>query len=164
MLPIKYLNYLILNKLDDKDMMNVFKTNKANKKICDDEDFWFQRILIKFPYLKEISLKKYKRDRTWAKYYIDDLRKIKFENVNEFLKRGSDNGRLDQIIISLNLGAYIHLGGNWPLHLASEKGHLDVVKFLVEKGADIHVYDDYALYLANKNGHLNVVNYLESLV
>src|SRR6266496_3789674 len=82
---------------------------KQINKICNDQDFWFQRILIKFPYLSSEIIKKYKGNKTWSQYYIDDLRKINNENADIYLKHGSFlNERLDYVIISLKKGANIH--------------------------------------------------------
>ena len=72
---VKDLNFRILNELDDIDLVNICQTNKAADKICTDQKFWLNRIMIKFPYLSNI-INKYKGDRTWSEYYIDDLIKV----------------------------------------------------------------------------------------
>ena len=57
---VKDLDFKILNKLEDQDLVSVCKTNKQANKLCDDQNFWLQRIMIKFPYLSLSILKKYK--------------------------------------------------------------------------------------------------------
>ena len=43
--------FKILNDLDDKSLVNYCKTNKKANKICNDQIFWMNRLLIKFPYI-----------------------------------------------------------------------------------------------------------------
>ncbi len=183
----------ILNNLEDKDLVNVCQTNKKANILCDDQVFWMNRVFNRFGYVGGDVLRKNKKDRTWSEYYIKDLRKINKDNAYDYLSSGSRNGRLDKVMISLNLGADIHVrdnsalryasgGGhlevvkylienganisaryNEALILASGRGYLDIVKYLIENGANIHSLNDTPLRLARMNGHLNVVEYLESL-
>jgi ankyrin repeat protein len=157
---VKNLDFKLLNQLDDRSLVNVCLTNKQAKEICDDQDFWLQRILIKFPYIPLEVFRKNKGDRTWSEYYIDDLRKINKQNKELVLTVEAKNGRLDYVMIALNSGVDIHTENDFALRHASDEGHLDVVKFLVEKGADIHAQDDYALRIASRNGYLEVVKFL----
>ena len=157
---LKNLDLLILNKLEDQDLVNVCKTNTKANKICYDQNFWLNRIMIKFPYLGLDLLKKYKRDRSWSQYYIEDLRA---KNLPKHLLANIDKNRLDLVIIAVNKGADIHQMHDYPIRLASEKGRLGVVKYLAEQGADIYSFDDQALKLASLNGHLDIVKYLVSI-
>ena len=61
--------------------------------------------------------------------------------VNKYLIEGSENGRLDQVIIALKNGADIHADNDDALRWASKNGHLEVVKYLVENGANIHAHE-----------------------
>ena len=155
---VKDLDFKILNELPDQDLVNVCKTNKQANKLCDDQNFWLQRIMIKFSYLDLNVLKRYKQGRSWSQYYIEDLRTINKENAIYKLEEGSENGRLDQVVISMNKGADIH--ANDSLIPASENGYIQIVKYLVENGADIHARDDESLRGASLYGHLDVVKYL----
>ncbi len=146
----------ILNILDDKDLVNVCKTNKKANIICNDQVFWMNRVFGRFGYVGGDTLRKYKKDRTWSEYYIKDLRNIGISNtptptfwkffgyktknpsVNEYLISGAKDGRLDHVIISLKNGADIHIGNNYALIAASSNGYLEMVKYLVSQGADIH--------------------------
>ena len=78
----KNLDFKILNQLDDKDLVNLCQTNHQANELCDDQTFWLNRILIRFPYLDLNILKQYKQERSWSQYYIEDLR-----TVNENSKR-----------------------------------------------------------------------------
>ncbi len=146
----------ILNKLDDKDLVNVCQTNKKAESLCNDQVFWMNRVFNRFPEVKGDILRKFKGTRSWSEYYIQDLRKINKTNAEEYLESGSKEGRITQVAIALELGAK---GNNVALKLASRNGHLEVVKYIIEQGADIHIDDDEALKLASR-GHLDVVKYL----
>ena len=87
----------------------------------------------RFGYVGGDLLRKFKGNRSWSEYYIQDLRKIPFKPVM-FLKEGSRKGRLDQVIITLKNGADIHVGNDLSLRAASGYGHLEVVKYLVGEG------------------------------
>ena len=157
---VKDLDFKILNKLPDQDLVSVCKTNKQANKLCDDQNFWLQRIMIKFPYLDIEVLKRYKRDRSWSQYYIEDLRSINKNNANDKLKESSEDGRLDQVIVAVNNGADIHADNDDSLRYASENGYIQIVKYLVEQGADIHARNDWSLRSASENGYIQIVKYL----
>lgn len=78
---------MILNKLDDKDLVNACQLNRAADNICNDENFWFNRVLTKFPGIPLDVLEHYKANRTWSEYYIQDLRKIN-SNPDLYLLKG----------------------------------------------------------------------------
>ena len=184
---IKDVDINILNKLEDKDLVNICQTNKKADEICKDEGFWLQRIFTKFPYLTIDILKEYKGVRSWSDYYIYDLRRFslkKYPNVK--LTNALKNGRLDQVIILLNRGAWFNnmvsiASANGQLNIvkyliekvkntrdqingafmhAVQLGYLDIIKYLIEKGADINALWGFALRRASENGHLAVVKYL----
>jgi len=128
----------ILNKLEDKDLVNVCQANKQANSLCNDQVFWMNRVFNKFNYVGGDLLRKFKGTRSWSEYYIQDLRKIP-SNPDTYLEEGSLNNRLDQVIIALKNGADIHAGYDYALRYSSRKGHL------VSKGADIHAVDNLAL-------------------
>ena len=152
----------ILNNLEDEDLVNVCQTNKKAQSLCNDQVFWMNRVFLRFGYVGGDILRKHKKNRSWSEYYIQDLRKINSSNVQKYLIDGSRNRRLDQAIISLNIGADIHADNDQALRLASEYGYLDIVKYLISAGANIHADDDYALRWASSNDHLDIVKYLIS--
>ncbi len=156
----------ILNNLEDEDLVNVCQVNKKAQSLCNDQVFWMNRVFLKFGYVGGDILRKNKKDRTWSEYYIKDIRKINSTNAGIYLEDGSYRGRLDHVIISLNIGANIHRYNDIALRYSSGNGHLEIVKYLVElkpDGANIHANDDLALRNSSGNGHLEIVKYLVEL-
>ena len=137
---IKDIDFKILNNLDDSSLVKYCTTNKEANKVCNNQIFWMNRVLKTFPYVNVEILRKYKGNREWSEYYIDDLRKINSSNADGYLRKGSKEGRIDIVIISLNKGVDIHKYKDREVKLASEEGHLEVVKYLVSLGADIHAF------------------------
>ena len=46
---IKDVDMIILNKLEDVDLIQACQVNKKADEICNDQAFWLNRILTKFP-------------------------------------------------------------------------------------------------------------------
>ncbi len=150
----------LLNNLEDEDLVNFCLVDKKANSLCNDQVFWMNRVFLKFGYVGGNILRKYKKNRTWSEYYIKDLRKINSTNaISKFLS-GSQLGRLDHVIISLNIGDNIHTDDDYALRYSSQNGHLDIVKYLVDLGANIHAQSDAALRNSSRNGQIEVVKYL----
>ncbi len=164
MIGNKDIDRKILNQLDDEDLVNMCQVNKKTHSLCNDQVFWMNRVFNRFGYVGGDILRKYKKNRSWSEYYIKDLRKINSTNANFKLIVGSDDGRLDRVIISLNIGANIHVYNDVSLRWASSAGHIEVVKYLVGHGVNIHADDDAALRWARQNGHTEIVKYLENTI
>ena len=159
----KNLDFVILNKLEDNDLVNLCQTNQHANALCNNQTFWLNRIMIKFPYLGLDLLKHYKGDRDWSQYYIKDLRQITTTNAQEKLNYASMSGRLDHIAIAFNKGADITYENDRPVRWSSENGYLDVVKYLAGLGANIRAANNYSIRRASLKGHLDVVKYLVGL-
>jgi len=149
----------ILNRLSDKDLVNACQVNKKADNVCQDDTFWLNRILTKFPYVYPDLLQRYKKDsrvgssywtlfldkfrapRTWANYYIHDLSKITEENANQMLLTGVINNRLDIVIIAVNKGADVN--NNQALLIAENRGYSDIEDYLISQGANTE-YKNFA--------------------
>ena len=57
---IKNVDLMIIARLDDKDLVSVCRTSKRAKTICNDENFWRNRILVKYPEVGYEIFKQYK--------------------------------------------------------------------------------------------------------
>ena len=91
---VRDLDMKILNELEDVDLVKMCQMNRAAKTICTDQNFWLNRILTKFPYLSLDILNKYKGDRTWSEYYIEDLRRSLLD-LGRSAYQAMEEGRLD---------------------------------------------------------------------
>lgn len=96
---------MILNKLDDKDLVNACLTNKAADNVCNDDNFWFNRVLTTFPGVPLDVLIQYKGNRSWSEYYIEDLRKINKNTADSFLRKGTLHNRRDYVYMAILKGA-----------------------------------------------------------
>ncbi len=94
----------ILNNLEDKDLVKFCMVDKKAQSLCNDQVFWMNRVFDRFGYVGGDVLRKHKKDHSWSEYYIQDLRKINSTNAKNYLEIGSEKGRLDHVIISLNIG------------------------------------------------------------
>ena len=163
----KNLDFKILNELEDKDLVSVYQTNHQVNELCNNQTFWLNRILNKFPYLGVDVLKQYKQERSWSQYYIEDLRQVTPTNAQIKLIAGSRKGRLDLVIIAVDKGADIR-AGSYRTNTASAVigasgyGHLEVVQYLVSQGANIRARNDESVRNASFKGHLDVIDYLVS--
>lgn len=156
----KNIDLIILNKLHDKDLTNIYLVNKNLYNLSNDQSFWLNRIMIKFPYLDLDLLRRCKGDKNWCQYYTKDLVLLNTYTNNLSLNLGSTQGRMDYIKISLDKGAYINKYSSMAVRVASENNHLDIVKYLHKNGAHIHVHNDLICRNASEDGNLEIVKYL----
>lgn len=160
---VKDLDLAILNKLDDKDLVSVCKANKTIYETCQDQTFWLNRIMVKFPYLDLDLLRKYKKDRSWDQYYIHDLRTINKTNAANILYGYDNLNRIDRLHIALKMLPNHKISLNYAFIEAIRHQNLNTVKFLVSQGADIHYLSDLPIVVAIQFGNLEIVKYLVSL-
>ena len=177
MLGLKELDRMILSNLDDKDLVNYCRTNKAMNKICNDQTFWFNRLQSRFPQIDLEVMRKVKIG-SWSDVYIEMVKFVRsvnktywlskkkkeelisFQDKDTGLRAASRYGYLEMVKYLVENGADIHARNDNALREASRYGHLDIVKYLVENGADIHALNDEALRMASYNGHLDIVKFL----
>jgi len=165
----KDISQTILLKLDDRSLANMCQVNKYTQKICDDQNFWFQRIITLFHFIPIEILIKYKQERSWSDYYIHDLRKLQYLKPYDILLEGATNNRLDYVIYSLNMSnpnpnnnfnkMRYEIMINDALLYSSQYGNTDVVKYLLSIGADAKS-NDHGLIWASDGGYLEVVKLL----
>ena len=82
----------ILNELEDNNLVKVCRVNKEANSLCNDQVFWMNRVFNRFGYVGGEILRKYKKDRSWSEYYIQDLRKINEKTADDYLIDGSKEG------------------------------------------------------------------------
>lgn len=80
---LKDTDLLILMQLEDKELFEVCSLNKYLYSLCNNEHFWYNRIVKK--YGEEVA--KQKNKNTWKKYYIHLIKnnlKLYFDGINNF--------------------------------------------------------------------------------
>lgn len=122
------LDLVILDKLDDRDLLNACQTNKKAQVICNDEEFWHRRYVR--VYGEEYSF--YKQiDRSWKNYYLLTLHYDEKYFPDRALIKVAKKGYIDLVKLFLSKGA----SGNetWTIALAgaAEHNHTDVIDFLL---------------------------------
>ena len=152
----------IVNKLSDKDLLNMCLVNRTySERVCDDSYFRL-RTLARFP--ETVPYKDYineKKNQTWKNHYLNIVKYIDLLQRNyRYIYRAEDTS--PELLYLARQLVLIHYNytKNKALRLASENGHLPVVKYLVELGADIHYFDNYAVRWASRYGHLEIVKHL----
>lgn len=152
---------IILNKLGDKDLTSMRLVSKYFNNIMSDDMFW----LIRIKFLYDISidvLNKYKKHRSWYKYYIYDIRQFNdHDEVDNFyhLLHGTEKGRLDWVIMSLKPNedpTFIKL----LINKASASGYVDIVKYLIENVLKTKEFNIEAFNNALNRGHVDLAKYL----
>jgi len=70
-------NFLVMQKMDDRTLLNYCKTNKKAAELCRDENFWRNRFVNRFG--KDAANYKPK-DRTWKNHYLTTIIDLDFYN------------------------------------------------------------------------------------
>jgi ankyrin repeat protein len=149
--------------LDDETINKVLMVNKYTRNLCNNQYFWLRLIQVRFPYLNQDVLSKYRGDMNWSEYY-NELKSVNTSNkyINYILLDNSELGRLDKVMITVHRGADVRYLTDLSVIVAIKGGYLDVVKYLKDAGADVTSNEDQALLGACYNGHLDIVKYLVS--
>ncbi|GAH01451.1 unnamed protein product, partial [marine sediment metagenome] len=93
---------LIFNYLDDYELVNTcFKSEKFNKKICN-EEFWINKIHKKFG-LNISDIKVYKGDKTWLLYYYYLVFNTKNKTPEDIFNTGYTNVKMNTDLIQISL-------------------------------------------------------------
>jgi len=128
---VRNVDEIILNKLEDRDLVNACQVNIKANEICNDQTFWMNRTLQRYPFIPLNIIETYRGDKDWSDYYISDLRTVQPENAEGSLVKASREGRLDLVMVALHKSS--RDGGNdIAIDTALEYGHGDIVKYLVD--------------------------------
>ncbi len=175
---------LIVDKLDDRELLNLCSVNTVfTKKICN-ETYFRVRTENRFP--ETIEYKDAFEKRSWKKHYlsvvkyIDLLRQknivyeqrykspeLLYKSVDDFsdinlstsLVTASLKGDLTAAKYLIDIGADIDFGEGRPLASAVNRNNFNIVQFLVENGANVNI-DSYIPLIAVGNGNLEILKYL----
>ena len=176
----------IMDKVDDRELLNACSINKYTWSIVCDDAFLRRRLLNKYP-----EIEQYKgNEETWKRFFSRSIHYItllkdKYDYIytfgnfivqynifkreikrrssstkNSLLVNAADSGELALVMWCLETGADIHYDNDLALRWTSNNGHLEVVKYLIKNGAHFVALDYGSLRWACINGHLEVVKYL----
>ena len=148
----------ILFKLKVQDVLNYCKTHKYGNELCNNEDFWRNRLEAKFP-----GAEKYKSPkRTWKNYYLKIVYYLnKYENLEKAMLAAVRRNQTDLVQFFIMKGEPNWTQYDWTsgLYRAALGGHVELMKFFREKGGDEL---RSALYAAALGGHKDAIDYLIS--
>jgi hypothetical protein len=159
---IKDINEQILQNLPDKDLVNACQTNRQLREICQRDNFWLNRIRIKFPYLDLNVLNEYKSGKSWNEYYIE-LSRLDLKDPYTIWNVGLEYDSEDYLLMALAKGVDVNsnisedFGVPTAIGFASINNKMDLAKFLIKNGADINYRDQYGetpLTYASGRGYL----------
>lgn len=155
---IKDTDLLILQRLEDKDLLQACLVNKAINKACKDENFWRNRSLEVFPLPS-----KYKLGReTWRHFYLKIVYyRGKYRLWAHLLRHACFIGDLSLVVLSLDKKKEIvDINNNFPLLLANQGSYYDIMKYLILHGADPNVNNGDVLNWNCAYGNLDIVQFL----
>ena len=68
----KNINFMILMKLNDKELSMVCSVNKYVNELCKDDTFWFNRVLLTFNFSPLVAreMKTYLQFDNWKEFYV----------------------------------------------------------------------------------------------
>ena len=112
----------MLSNLNDQDLVSYCRISKKASVFCNQQLFWYKKI---GDILSLSTADQYRNGRSWSDYYIDDLRNINAGNAYQYLMDGARTGRLDHVIIALNM-ADLRPYYNEAYKIAVESGNTNV--------------------------------------
>jgi len=167
----KDVDLFLLSRLENQDLLNTLSLATKNKliyKYLNDETFWRNRFLKKYPGDFEFVQKN--KINTWKDFslllikYLDlakrdyeEGRRLFISNIwNETIYTASKEGQKDLIDFFIFKGAN---SWDWAMASAAQGGHRDLVDFFISQGA----YDwDIGMYGAAGGGHRDLVDFFIS--
>ena len=90
----------ILNKLDDKKLIEMCEMDQYLYSICNDQVFWQRRVISTYrKYLTLEEMKKGKGDRSWSDYYIEVHKLLKKPHLEYEAAVAMRDGRNDLVTL-----------------------------------------------------------------
>jgi hypothetical protein len=141
MLGNKDIDYIILENLDDKSLLNMCLTNKYTYKLCSDDNFWRKRFIKYFGDFEKDEFKTWKQTYLEVLYYNDIAYEV--DKINNAMGLAAQDGNFNMVRYFISRGAH-----NWRMGLiGSEKGgYKKLIDFFKEKLLN-YMIDHGTLYL-----------------
>ena len=162
---IRDLDREIVNKMSDRDFLQMCGVNRTySQRVCDETYFRIRtekRFPETVPYKDYVNENEGKRTRTWKNHYLNIVKYIDLLEKNyRYIYKKLDKSPELLYLARQSVPNYMQYTKVESLINASKNGILPVVKYLTENGANIHDGDNEALRFASANDHLPVVEYL----
>ena len=161
---IRDLDREIVNKLSDKDFLQMCSLNRTySQRVCDDSYF---RLRTEKGFPETVPYKDYtettnKKMRTWKNHYLNIIKYIDLlKSDYGYIYRAEDKSPELLYLAKRLVHKDYSYNKNRAVRFASRNGQLPIVKYLVENGADITEHSNSAIIWASENAHLPVVKYL----
>ena len=142
--------YKILMPLDDNSLLNFCQTaikQEYEKSLCDNEDFWRNRIFNKYGKVEKNP------KRTWKNFYLKTVYYDNtYPNSNFALEKLSEGGMKNLDIIIFFMGKGTH--PNFGLIGATKGDHKDLIDFFIKEGANVNA----GLKAASEKGDKKLVD------
>lgn len=176
---IKDIDVKILNYLSDFSLINTMTTCKYIRCLTEDENFWMNRAIFRFPELSHQEHIEYKNEynENWKTYYIENLscfEKVLDNDIIENILYGScENGKMASflILIAKNLNNFensltkssidpldICSKNCKPLFLACKGGNVEILDMIISLGCECDVYSGFVE--AIRCGNLSIIKYM----
>lgn len=154
---IRDVDLKILSELDDRDLFNYCKTHKYGRELCNNEDFWRNRVESKFPGAGKIK----STDRTWKNYYLKIVYYFnKYKYVDEAMFEAVRKNEPDLVRFFVMEGA-----SDWShgMRLAAYMGNRELVDFFIEKAKEGDEWNEYdwnlGLFASSQGGHVDLMKF-----
>lgn len=155
---IRDVDLKILSELDDRDLLNYCRTHKYGNELCNNEDFWRNRVQIKFPGAEKIK----SPNMNWKIFYLKIIYySNKYEGGNRAMLEAAKRNDIDMVQFFVMQGAFDFEGG---LQLAAKKGNRKLVDFFIEqaksKGREWGQWEwDFGLRWSAYGGHIDLMKF-----
>ena len=88
----KDVDFIILSKLNDRDLLSVCITDKYANRLCNNEDFWRNRFITKYG----VDYIKYNTLKTWKRFYLLIVKYLNgTNNWNKAMSSAAKSGHSD---------------------------------------------------------------------
>jgi len=157
---IKDIDLKILQNLDDKSLLNFSQTSKYGNNLYQNENFWRNRIQIRYMKALEFKLSR----RNWKNYYLNIVYYMnKLKDNNERMYLAAKKGEKDLVDFFISKGA-----NNFSIGMekAAFGGHLELVKYFIFKSSEEGEWNEYnrnrGLVSAFQGGHKNIFDFFRT--
>ena len=143
----------IMSNIDDRSLFSLCISDPKNeylKKLCNNETFWRNRLLNKFPEFKN-------SDENWKQNYLALVYYSDKYTPNKAMEKLAEKGMKYKNLIDF----FIEKGADyWNLGMygAALGGHKELVDFFIEKGADDW---NWGMRGASLGGHKELVDFFQ---